>query len=69
VSRSGYIIRASEVFQDAGDTLRMNLRSELYAAAEGSGQEPFAFEMAYKLVPAAPGRWRVVAEGRVREKE
>lgn len=69
VERSGYIIRATDVYQAAGDTLRMNFRSELYAAARGSGQEPFAFEMAYKLAPSAPGRWRVVAEGRVQEKE
>ncbi|MBC7896838.1 MAG: hypothetical protein H7066_15585 [Cytophagaceae bacterium] len=69
VARSGYIIRATEIFQAGGDTLRMNFRSELYAASQGSGQEPFAFEMAYKLVPRAAGTWRVVAEGRVREKE
>lgn len=69
VTRSGYIVRASEIFQGGGDTLRMNLRSELFAASQGAGQEPFAFEMAYKLVPRAPGRWRVVAEGRVREKD
>ncbi len=68
VERSGYIIRATEIYQGGGDTLRMNFRSELYAAAQGSGQEPFAFEMAYKLIPRAPGQWRVVAEGRVREK-
>lgn len=68
VERSGYIIRASDIFQGGGDTLRMNFRSELYAASQGSGQEPFAFEMAYKLIPTSPGRWRVVAEGRVREK-
>ncbi|MBL8982551.1 MAG: hypothetical protein JNL26_10235 [Gemmatimonadetes bacterium] len=67
-TRSGYVIRATEIFQGGGDTLRMNLLSELYAAANGPGQEPFAFEMAYKLVPREDGRFRVVAEGRVREK-
>ncbi len=67
-ARSGYVIRATEVFQAAGDTLRMNLLSELYASASGPGQEPFAFEMAYKVVPLGDGRYRVVAEGRVREK-
>lgn len=66
---SGYIIRATEIFQGGGDTLRLNLHSELYAAASGPGQEPFAFEMAYKVVPRGDGRFRVVAEGRVREKE
>ena len=66
--RSGYVIRATEIFQAGGDTLRMNFLSELYAAASGPGQEPFAFEMAYKLVPREDGRYRVVAEGRVREK-
>jgi hypothetical protein len=67
--RSGYVIRATGIFQGAGDTLRMNLLSEVYAAESGPGQEPFAFEMAYKLVPEGTGRYRVVAEGRVREKE
>ena len=67
--RSGYVIRATEVFQAAGDTLRMNLRSETFAASDGPGQKPFAFEMAYKLVPAGGGQYRAVAEGRVRERE
>lgn len=67
-ARSGYVIRGTEIFQGGGDTLRMNLLSELFAAANGPGQEPFAFEMAYKLVPRDDGRFRVVAEGRVREK-
>lgn len=69
VERSGYLIRATPIYRGIGDTLRMNLRSELYAASTGSGQEPFAFEMAYKLVPRSGSGWRVVAEGRVREKE
>ena len=68
VERSGYIIRATEIFQAGGDTLRMNFRSELYAASQGAGAAPFAFEMAYKLVPRGAGQWRVIAEGRVREK-
>ncbi|MBK8248931.1 MAG: hypothetical protein IPK85_16250 [Gemmatimonadetes bacterium] len=68
-AKSGYVIRATEVFQGSGDTLRLNLHSELFAAASGPGQEPFAFEMAYKFVPRGDGRFRVVAEGRVREKE
>jgi hypothetical protein len=67
--RSGYVVRGTEVFRAGGDTLRFNLQSELYAAASGPGQEPFAFEMAYKVVPRGDGRFRVVAEGRVREKE
>lgn len=66
-ARSGYIIRGTEIFQGAGDTLRMNLLSELYAMSGGPGQEPLAFEMAYKLIPRGDGRYRVVAEGRVRE--
>ena len=69
VEKSGYIVRATEIFQGGGDTLRLNLHSELYAAASGPGQEPFAFEMAYKVVPRGDGRFRVVAEGRVREKK
>jgi hypothetical protein len=68
VERSGYVIRGTEVFRGAGDTLRMNLRSEMYAASSGTGQQPFAFEMAYKMVPRPEGGYRVVAEGRVREK-
>ena len=69
--RSGYVVRATDVFQAGGDTLRLNLRSEVFASATGVGQKPFAFEMAYKLVPdpQGAGRWRAVAEGRVRERE
>lgn len=65
--RSGYIVRATDIYQARGDTVRMNLHAEVYAAANGPGQSPFSFEMAYKLVPRGTG-WRVVAEGRVREK-
>ena len=64
--RSGYVLRASELFGGAGDTVQMYLASEVYASSKGPGQQPFAFEMAYKLVPGSGGRWRVVAEGRVR---
>jgi len=64
--RSGYVLRASELFGGAGDTVQIYLASEVYAASKGPGQQPFAFEMAYKLVPGSGGRWRVVAEGRVR---
>lgn len=62
---SGYVVQSSEIFQAGGDTVHMYLSSEIYAAAGGAGHEPFQFEMAYKLVPAGAGRWRVVAEGRV----
>lgn len=64
--RSGYVVRSSELFRGNGDTVRLYLASEVYAAANGPGQQPFAFEMAYKLVPRGGGQWRVVAEGRVR---
>lgn len=64
--RSGYVLRPSELFQGRGDTVHLYLASEVYAASNGPGQQPFAFEMAYKLVPREGGRWRVVAEGRVR---
>jgi hypothetical protein len=64
--RSGYVIRASEVFQGTGDTVRLFLASEIFAATNGPGQQPFLFEMAYKLIPRGDSRWRVVAEGRVR---
>lgn len=64
--RSGYVLRSSELFQGRGDTVHLYLASEVYAASNGPGQQPFAFEMAYKLLPRDGGRWRVVAEGRVR---
>ena len=67
--RSGYVVRGSEIFQGRGDTLHLYLASEVYAAKGGPGQQPFTFEMAYKLVPREGGRWRVVAEGRVRGAE
>lgn len=65
--RSGYVVRGSELFQAGGDTVHLYLASEVFAAAGGPGQRPFAFEMAYKLVPREEPGWRVVAEGRVRE--
>jgi hypothetical protein len=64
--RSGYVVRGSEIFRGAGDTLQLYLASEVYAAVNGPGQQPFTFEMAYKLVPRDGDRWQVVAEGRVR---
>jgi hypothetical protein len=64
--RSGYVLRSSELFRGRGDTVHLYLASEVYAASNGPGQQPFAFEMAYKLVPRGDGQWRVVAEGRVR---
>jgi hypothetical protein len=67
--RSGYVVRATGIFQGTGDTLRINLYSEIFAPASGGGQKPFAFEMAYKLVPADGGTYHAVAEGRVRERE
>lgn len=64
--RSGYVLRSSELYQGRRDTVHLYLASEVYAATSGPGQQPFAFEMAYKLVPREGGQWRVVAEGRVR---
>jgi hypothetical protein len=63
---SGYVVRGSEIFQRSADTLQFYLLSELFATATGPGMDAFAFEMAYKLVPAGEG-YRVVAEGRVRQ--
>ena len=64
--RAGYITRFSELFQLGGDTVELYLQSEIYAPAGGTGQQPFAFEMAYQLAPQQGG-WRVVREGRVRQ--
>lgn len=64
--RVGYVTRFSEIFQLGGDTVEVYVHSEVYAPAGGAGQQPFAFEMAYQLVPQRRN-WRVVREGRVRQ--
>jgi hypothetical protein len=64
-TRAGYALRLSEIFQRGGDTLLVYVHSTIFATPE-SGQQPFAFEMAYQVVPNA-GAWKVVSEGRVRQ--
>jgi hypothetical protein len=64
---SGYVLRASEIFQRSTDTLQFYLHSEVYATRAGPGMDAFAFEMAYRLVRTGVGRFRVVQEGRVRQ--
>lgn len=66
--QSGYIVRGSEIFQRGGDTLQLYLHAEVFAPLKGRGTSPFMFEMAYRLVPGGNGRFRVAAEGRVRQK-
>ncbi len=66
-NRAGYIARVSPIFQREGDTLLVYLLSEIFAVANGAGQQPFSFEMAYEMVPKGTS-WRVVREGRVRQR-
>jgi hypothetical protein len=66
---AGYVVRASDMFQRDGDTLQMYLHAEVFAPLKGPGTSPFDFEMAYRLVPRGDGRFRVVSEGRVRQKQ
>ena len=63
---AGYIIRASDVFAVAPDTVEVNFAAEKFGAATGQKPEALRFEKLYQVAREGP-RWRVVREARVRE--
>jgi hypothetical protein len=69
-TQAGYVVRGSEIFQRGADTVQFFLHAEVFAPTKGPGTSPFDFEMAYRLAPRSEdrARYRVVAEGRVRQK-
>jgi hypothetical protein len=63
---AGYVVRVSNVFQGAGDTLQVNFAAEKFAAATGRKPEALRFEKIYQLRKEPTG-WRVVREARMRD--
>jgi hypothetical protein len=63
---AGYVVRVSDVFQGAGDTLQINFAAEKFAAATGRKPEALRFEKIYQLKRESTG-WRVVREARMRD--
>ena len=59
----GYVVRASDVFRVAGDTVQLHLAAERYRTPQGDPQEALSFEKVYKLAARGDG-WRVVGEAR-----
>jgi len=64
---AGYVIRASDVFRVAGDTVQIYFSAERFGAATGPRPEALRFEKAYQLVGSGDA-WRVIREGRVHER-
>jgi hypothetical protein len=60
----GYVVRGSDVFRVAADTVQLHLAAERYRTAQGDPQEALRFEKAFKLA-RGEGGWRVVGEARV----
>ncbi len=66
-AEAGYIIRASDVFAMAGDTVEMYFAAETYGAATGRKPDALRFERIYKLVKRGES-WRVAREATVRQR-
>jgi hypothetical protein len=60
----GYIVRFSDVFRVAGDTVQVHLAVERYNTATSPASEILRFEKAYQLVGKGT-TWRVARQGRV----
>jgi hypothetical protein len=60
---AGYVVRGSDVFRAAGDTVQLHLVAERYATPSSGRQEALRFEKIYQLVPRG-SEWRVAREAR-----
>jgi hypothetical protein len=60
---AGYVVRGSDVFRAAGDTVQFHLAAERYATPTSGPQEALRFEKIYQLVPRGSD-WRVAREAR-----
>jgi hypothetical protein len=60
----GYVVRGSDVFRVAGDTVQLHLAAERYRTPNGDPQEALSFEKVYKLAGSGSA-WQVVGEARV----
>ena len=64
----GYIVRASDVFRIAQDTVELYFSAERFGAATGARLEALRFEKIYQLVGRGT-TWRVAREARVKDPE
>jgi hypothetical protein len=60
---AGYVIRGSDVFRGAGDTVQFYFAAERYATPASGPQDALRFEKIYQLVPRG-NEWRVAREAR-----
>jgi hypothetical protein len=60
---AGYVVRGSDVFLVAPDTVQLHLAGERYAVPGGAPQEGLKFQMAYTRARGGEGWW-VVGEAR-----
>lgn len=63
---AGYVVRFSDVFQGAGDTLQLNLAAEKFSVGAAQKLEALRFEKIYQLRREGAG-WRVLREARVKD--
>ena len=63
---AGYVVRGSDVFRGAGDTVEFYFSAERYATPSSGPQEALRFEKIYPLVPRG-NEWRVAREARAPE--
>lgn len=63
---AGYVVRASQPFHGAGDTIQINFAAEAFGAEVGSRPQALRFEKIYQLIGSG-SHWRVVREARARE--
>jgi hypothetical protein len=63
--RTGYVIRASDVFRMPGDTVEVWFAAEAFGPDRGPRPMALRFEKIYQLV-GRDERWRVVREARVK---
>ena len=60
----GYVVRVSDVYELAGDTLQLHVLIRRYDTPGAGPHSEFAFEEAYQLV-RRDGDWRVVRKARL----
>jgi hypothetical protein len=60
----GYVVRFSDVFAMAGDSVQMHMFAERYDTPSTGEHNRFTLEQAYQLV-RREGKWRVVRKARI----
>jgi hypothetical protein len=61
---AGYIVRFSEIFRIAPDTVQVHLLSVRYQTPTSTPSESLRFEKVYRIVGAGD-KWRAIMVGRV----